>query len=189
MGTMSITPLTSEPASIYAGDTISWNIALPDYPANEGWTLKYKAVCAANYFAITSTADGANHAVSVAKATTGAYTAGTYTLAKYVESTTELVTLAELTLVVKPALSGKTAAFDNRTHVKKVLDAIEAVLEGRAALDQQELTIYGTTLKRMPVADLLKLRSLYYNYYQQELAAANIARGTGSGSGKIRVRL
>ena len=186
---MSITPLTSEPASIYAGDTISWNIALPDYPATEGWTLKYKAVCAAGYFAITSSANGADHAVSVAKATTAAYTPGVYTLTKYVESTTELVTLAELTLIVKPALSGKSAAFDNRSHVKKVLDAIEAVLEGRAATDQQELTIDGTTLKRMPVADLLKFRSMYFNYYQQELANAKLAQGAGSGSGKIRVRL
>lgn len=189
MGTMSITPLTSEPASIYAGDTIAWTIALPDYPANQGWTLKYKAVCAGGYFAITSTPSGVDHAVSVAKTTTDDYLPGTYTLTKYVESTTELVTLAELTLVVKPCLTGKTAAFDNRTHVKKVLDAIEAVLEGRAAVDQQELTIDGTTLKRMSVSDLLKFRSTYFNYYQQELSAAKVAQGVGSGSGKIRVRL
>jgi len=52
-----------------------------------------------------------------------------------------------------------------------------------------EVTIDGTTLKRMAVADLLKLRSMYFNYYQQELAGNKIAQGLGSGSGKIRVRL
>jgi len=184
---MSITPLTSEPASIIAGDTISWKIALPDYPASSGWTLKYKAVCAAGYIAIVSTADGSDHVVSVAKATSAAYTPGTYTLVKYVESATEQVTLAELVLEVKPGIAAKTAAFDNRTHVKKVLDAIEAVLEGRAAVDQQELTIDGTTLKRMPVADLLRLRSLYFGYYRQEKAALDLSKN--SGFGKIRVRL
>lgn len=186
---MSITPLTSEPASIFAGDTISWNISLPDYPANQGWTLKYKAVCAAGYFALVSSANGVDHAVSAAKATTSAFTPGTYTLSKYVESATELITLAELPLVVKPGISGKTAAFDGRTHVKRTLDAIEAILEARATSDQQELTIDGTTLKRMPVADLLKFRSMYFSYYQQELASAKISQGAGSGSGKIRVRL
>lgn len=189
VATMSITPSTSEPASIYAGDTISWIIALPDYPATNGWTLKYKAVCASGYFAITSNASGADHAINVAKATTAAYPPGDYTLVKYVESTTELVTLAELPLTVMPALSGKTARFDNRTHVKKTLDAIEAVLEGRATTDQQEITIDGTIIKRMPVADLLKFRSMYVNYYQQELASAKLAQGIGTGSGKIRVRL
>lgn len=186
---MSITPLTSEPASIHAGDTISWTISLPDYPASSGWTLKYKAVCAAGYFAIVSSASGDDHAISVAKATSAAYTPGTYTLAKYVESATELITLAELTLLVKPGLSTKTAAFDSRSHVKKVLDAVEAVLEARASLDQQELTINGIVLKRMNVADLLKFRSLYANYYRQELAADTLSQGFGTGIGKIRVRL
>jgi len=80
---MSITPLT-EPTSIIAGDTLSWQISLSDYPATSGWTLKYKAVCAAGYFAITSTASGADHVVSVAKATTAAYIPGIYTLTRYV---------------------------------------------------------------------------------------------------------
>jgi hypothetical protein len=186
---MSITPLTSEPASITAGDTISWTIALPDYPATAGWTLKYKAVCAAGYFAMVSSADGDNHIVTADKATTAAYVAGSYTLSRYVESATERVTIDNLTLEVLPDLAAKTAAYDNRSHTKKTLDAIEAVLEGRASIDQQEWTVDGTTIKRMPVADLLKFRSIYFNYYQQELTAAKIASGSGSGSGKIRVRL
>ena len=186
---MSITPLTSEPSSIYAGDTISWKIALPDYPANAGWTLKYKAVSASGYFALVSAADGADHAVSASKTDTAAYVAGTYTLTKYVESSTELVTLAELPLVVKPGISAMTAAYDNRSHVKKVLDAIEAVLEGTATSDQLRVKLGDKEIQRFTIEELLKLRSTYYNYYQQELAAAGIAAGTGSGAGKIRVRL
>lgn len=169
---MSITPLTSEPASIYAGDTISWNIALPDYPASGGWTLKYKALCADGYFALTSTADGDDHAVSAAKATTAAFIPGTYNLVKYVESTTELVTLSESTFTVNPALSGKTDVFDNRTINKRILDAIDAVLEGRASSSdlKTETTIDGTTrrLEKIPHTDLLKLRGVYgYKVYRE----------------------
>jgi len=180
-------PLTKEPAAIHAGATINWLIAVADYPASGGWTLKYKAVSASGYFAIVSSASGDEHAVLADKTTTAGYPAGSYTLTKYVESATELIVLAEMPLTVKPDLAGQVAAFDNRGHVKKVLDAIEAVLEGTASTDQQEITIDGTTIKRRTVADLLKLRSQYLQYYQQEQTAANVAAGLGSGN-KILVR-
>lgn len=186
---MSITPLIIEPPALYAGDTIAWNIALPDYPASGGWTLKYNAVSAGGRFALTSAPSSDDHAVAASGITTAAFAPGTYSLTKYVEhSDGTRVTLSELSLLVKPDLAGKTAAFDNRSHVKKVLDAIESVLEGRAGTDQLELTIDGTTLKRTPVADLLILRSKYLGYLQQEQQAANLAAGISGNSGKILVR-
>lgn len=183
---MSINALTKEPATMNAGDSISWLLTLADYPASDGWTLKYNAVSASGRFAIVSSASGDDHAVSVAKETSAAYPAGNYTLVKYVESATELITLAELPLTVRPNLAGTTTAYDNRSHVKKVLDAIEAVLEGVASTDQQEITIDGTAIKRRTVADLLKLRGQYLQYYQQEQAAAGISGA--SGRQKILVR-
>ena len=185
---MSVEQLTAEPSAIYAGDTLNWLISVPDYLAPT-WTLKYKAVSATGYFAITSTASGSDHLISVAKATTAAYIPGAHTLVKYVENATELVTLAELPLTVKPALSGKTAAYDNRSHVKKVLDAIEATIEGRATVDQLELTIDGTTLKRMPVEQLLVLRSTYVSEYQRELQTDRLNAGLPAGSGRLLMRL
>ena len=186
---MSVQQLTSEPSALYAGDTINWLISCADYPATSGWTLKYKAVSSTGYFAITTTPSGADHLASVAMATTAAYTPGNYTLTKYVESITELVTLAELLLTVRPAFSGKTAAYDARSHVKKVLDAIEATLEGRAAVDQLELTIDGTTLKRMPIEQLITLRSTYAAEYQRELQAERLNAGLPTGSGRLLMRL
>ena len=184
---MSIDQLTSEPASLYVGDTINWLIAVPDYPATAGWTLKYKAVSAAGYFAITSAASGADHLVSVAMATTDDYLPGDYVLVKYVESGTERITLAELALEVKPFLSGKSAAFDNRSHAKKMLDAIEATLEGTASTDQLKLTIDGTSLERRSVADLLKLRDYYTTEYAKEQAVSAASRGQKPGN-KILAR-
>ncbi len=185
---MSINQLTTEPAAIYAGDTISWLIPLAGYPASSGWTLKYNAVGAAGQFNLVSSASGIDHAVSIAKATTANYKPGLYTLTKYVENVAgERVTLSEIPLIVKPDLAGKTAALDTRSHAKKVLDAIEAVLENRATTDQQELTLNGKTLKRTPVADLLSFRSKYLQEYKNELAANRLASGLGSGN-KILVR-
>ncbi|MDD2365162.1 MAG: hypothetical protein PHN84_03265 [Desulfuromonadaceae bacterium] len=186
---MSIEPLKKEPSIIYAGDTINWLITLPDYPASAGWTLKYNAVAAGGRFALSSAPSSDDHAVTAASAATSAYPAGTYSLTKYVEHTdTTRVTLAELSLIVKPDLAGTVSATDTRGHVKKMLDAIEAVLEGTATTDQAELTIDGTTIKRRSVTDLLALRSRYLEYWKQEQQAANMAAGIGGNGNKILVR-
>jgi hypothetical protein len=186
---MSTIPLTTEPAAFYAGDTINWLIALPDFTASGGWTLKYNAVTSGGRFTLSSSASGDDHAVAANKTATASYIPGTYSIVKYVEHADgSRITLAELAMIVKPDLAGKTAAFDNRTHVKRMLDAIEAVLEGTATTDQAELTIDGTTIKRRSVADLLTLRSQYLNYWKQEQQAASLAAGIGGNSNKILVR-
>lgn len=179
VATMPIEQLTSEPASITAGDTISWKIALPDYPATSGWVLKYKAVCASGYFALVSAADGADHVVSAAKAVTAIYTPGTYTLVKYVESDTEQVTLAELPLEVRTGLSAKTAAYDTRTGNRRILDAINLAIEGRASRTDLEYTINtGTssrTIKSMTIEQLLVARDRYTLIVWREMNPGKLA--------------
>ena len=172
---MSIEALTTEPEIIYAGDTINWLISDSDYPASSGWTLKYKAFCAGGYFLLTAAASGADHAVTAAKATTAAYVAGTYTLVKYVESLTETVTLAELPLIVKPALSAMTAAYDNRTSNEKILAAIDSALLNSASTDQLEITIDGTTIKRMSRETLAAHRNSYALAVWQERNPGQLA--------------
>jgi hypothetical protein len=57
---------------------------------------------------------------------------------------------------------------EQRTHAKRVLDAIEAVLENRANLDQQSYTVEGKRLDRTPISELLKLRREYQAEYNLE---------------------
>lgn len=178
-----------EPEVVTAGDYITWEKSLSDYPASAGWVLTYALLNSSAKLTITATASGDDHLVAIAAATSAAYTAGVYQWQSYVTKTTERYTIATGSITVKANLSGITVATDTRTHVKKVLDAIEALIEGRATTGEQEMTIDGTRLVKMTVEQLLALRGRYYAYYQQELAAEKIARGLGTGSGKIRVRL
>jgi len=69
-----------------------------------------------------------------------------------------------------------------------VLDAIEAVIENRATLDQESYQIGGRSLKRMPIADLMRLRQLYRAEVAGEEAAAKLAAGLGTAR-KVQVRL
>jgi len=115
----------------------------------------------------------------VAKATTATYAAGLYTWQAFADNGTERYLLDSGTLKVLPdyAAGTITAALDDRTHARKVLTAIEAILENRATKDQEEYTIAGRSLKRTPIPDLIVLRDTYRREANAEKIAEQIANG------------
>lgn len=180
---------TNEPLELRAGDTWEWRREdLDDYPAGT-WTLTYRFKNAAGGFEVVASADGVDFAVTVTAATTASYTAGTYTWAAQVVNGTTKKTVDTGTLKVLPNLFAGSAstASDQRTHAKKVLDAIEAVIEGRASLDQEEFQIGGRMLKRTKLSDLLMLRSRYAAEVAREQASEKLANGIGIAR-KLQVR-
>lgn len=181
---------TTEPLSARAGDTWKWTRTLADYPASDGWTLKYRFKNAAGGFEVVATASGADHAVSVAASTTAAYVAGDYNWIAWVEGgTSEKYTVDSGSITVESDYRGAaaTVALDDRSHARKVLTAIEAVIERRATLDQMRYEIEGRSLERTPIADLLMLRQKYVAAVAAEDAAAKLAGGKAPG-GKIQFR-
>lgn len=183
------TTATNEPIELRAGDTWAWRRDdLTDYPAPT-WVLKYRFKNAAGGFEVVAAADGAAHAVTVAAATTTGYAAGDYDWFAWVESGATKYTVDEGKLTVKPDFrSGSAAvALDGRTHARKVLDAIEAVIEQRASKDQQAYSIAGRSLQRTPLPDLMKLRDRYRLEVKRE-EAADAARNGLQPKGAVFVR-
>ena len=181
---------TTEPTELRAGDTWRWTRSLADYPASSGWTLKYRYKNAAGGFEIVATTSGDGFSVSVAAATTTGYAAGTYAWTAWVEGgTSEKYTVDGGVCTVKAdyRAAAATVALDDRTHARKVLDAIEAVIEGRAAKDQEEYEIAGRRLKHTSIPVLLKLRQAYRAEVRQQLQAERLQNGTGVG-GRIQFR-
>jgi hypothetical protein len=177
---------TIEPQRIRAGDTWVWRREdLSDYPAPT-WTLYYRLKNAASHIEFTASADGAYHLVTVAAATTAAYTAGRYRWVAYVEAGSERYEINEGTIEVEPAFNN-ASALDDRSHARKMLDAIESVLEGRATKDQEEYQIGSRSLKRTPIKDLLALRDKYRAEVYQEQLQENARSGTKGA--KLVVRL
>lgn len=155
-----MTTPTNESLQLRAGDTWQWRREdLSDYPAGT-WTLTYYFKSAAANFSVAATADGTNYAVTVAKATTAARTAGRYKWIAVVDNGTERHQVDQGELIVQPdfAASGN---LDDRSHARKMLDAIEALLEGRATKDQQSMTIGDVSITRMPLDQLLAARDKY----------------------------
>jgi hypothetical protein len=174
-----------------AGDTLDFTVEVPDYPAGDGWTLKYRLtprftdpVQAPIDLTATTNADGARYDVTASPAATAAWAAGSYTWARWVEKSGARQTLSESgQLLVKsdPALT--VQGHDARTHNRKMLDAIEAVLEARASSTQREMVAYtiGSRSQTFDTADtraeLKTLHSTYKWLVDNEVERDKIASG------------
>lgn len=175
---------TREPLQIRAGDTVKWTKSLADYPADDSWILTYYLVNSSRRFVVVATAAGADHAVTISASDSAKYPANNYSWTARVSKSGEVYTVATGTLEV---LTDVTENVDTRSHAKKVLDAVEAVIEGRASLDQENYTIAGRSLSRTPIEDLLVLRDRYKTEYEREKQAERIVNGLGN-TANIRVR-
>jgi len=166
---------------VRSGETFEFTDSHADYPAGDGYTLKYTIANADRKYTVTSTADGDDHDFEV---TATDWVAGAYRWFAYAEKDSKRYDIAEGALEVR---GDPTAVGDHRTHVRKVLDAIESVLEGKASSDASSLSIGGKTIARYAPAELLEWRDKYRAELQSEAASERVAQGLGSGR-KIRVR-
>lgn len=179
---------TNEPLELRAGLNWSWdrNDLSTDYPAPT-WTLTYYFKNATASFSFAAVANGVFFRVARTAAQTTPFAAGKYDWVAIVSDGTNKWEVDRGRLNVLSDYVALTFS-DNRTHARKVLEAIEAVIEGRASKDQEEYSIGDRSLKRTPIPELLKLRQTYRSEAAAEEALERIANGLG-GSAKVQVRI
>lgn len=182
---------TTEPSVIVAGDRLAFKRTDlgSDYPT-ASYSLKYSARLensGSTEISFTASESGDDYIVEVGQATTAAYTVGIYHWQAYItrSSDSERVTVDSGTWEI--VANRDNALSDPRSHVKTVLDAIEATIEGRASKDQESYSIQGRSLGRTPIPDLIVLRDKYKGEYMRELRAERIGNGLGH-SGVIKTR-
>jgi hypothetical protein len=147
------------PTEIAAGVTLEIPITLTAYPAS-GWTMTL-ALRGPAAIDLTATADGDTHVIGAGAATTAAWLPGRYWWTLRVSDGTDTIEVDSGQTTIRGDLTAEGAGYDGRGHVEKVLDAIEAVIEGRASQDQERYRINNRELQRTPIADLIKLRETY----------------------------
>lgn len=159
--------------SIFIGDTVKKQTNLDGYPPAD-YTLKYEI----GEITLTFLDDGINFTLSTVLTgiTTGDYNYRAVIINK--------VTLEKTTL-----LQGRVKIIDlsYKSHARKVLDAIEATIEGTATQSQSEMTINGRSIKYFAPEQLLQLRRTYKREVANEEASDRIMVGLGS-KNKILVR-
>ncbi|RIL03132.1 MAG: hypothetical protein DCC71_15485 [Proteobacteria bacterium] len=179
--------LEREPTCLIAGDSVAWRRELADYPATGGWAVAY-ALRGPDSLDLAATADGDAHVVELTAAASGALAAGRYLVAGFATLGAERATFYQGELELSPNPASLAAGHDPRTHARRVLEAIEAVLEQRATRDQASFTLNGRALERWPIADLLAFRDRYRREVAGEEAAARLAAGLGNPRRTIRTR-
>ena len=169
------------PQQLTAGDRWRWRdaAALAKYPPADGWALKYRLHNSAATIDLTAAVVDGQYEIDASPSTTAAYAAGEYEWSCWVEKAGERYALATGRVQVLP--DPATATGDIRTHAEKVLEAIRAVIEGRASKDQESYSIAGRSLSRTPLDDLLQLESRYVRRVAEERAKREQAAGRGGG--------
>lgn len=179
--------LTAVPSSFVVGETVEWTRSLTDYPATT-WSLATAFINRTNKFSVNGVASGSDFTHTIAANTSAALTAGTYAWQTKATRTADgVVKLVETGVIeVLPSFAAATT-LDTRSHAKAVLDAIKAVIAGRAEEDHLAMSIAGRSISKMSLAELISARSVYQSEYRREQEAAAIARGEATG-GRVFVR-
>jgi hypothetical protein len=176
---------TTEPTRIRAGDTWLWRREdLSDYPASS-YTLKYRFKNEDGGFEIVAQPDGDLFSVSVPFSTTGGFAAGSYSWQAVVEGVLGRFTVDSGTLVVDASLFSGDAStgVDTRSHARRALAAINAVIEKRATHVHEEYEIRlseGGSWRRVKDtdwADLIKAKAYYESLVASEQASEDAANG------------
>lgn len=159
------------PTAIKAGLTFTATVESADYPAPD-WSLVL-LLRGPSSITVESTAEGAAHRLHANAAATTGWAPGEYSFSLRATNGADVVELEAGQAVVLADLAGITPGTDTRSHIRKVLAAIEAVIERRASLDQERYRINDRELYRTPIAELLKLRDKYRGELARAERAAN----------------
>jgi hypothetical protein len=178
---------TVEPASVVAGDTVTWSKSLSEYPATV-WTLKYRLLNAAGKIDITATASGTDYLVSVSSTTSAGWAAGDYDYLAWVEKAGERVSVGSGRITVKPNLAALNT-YDGRSPARKIyeglLAAYQTAVTARAFVAEYEIA--GRRMKFNNKSDWL----VELNHWKAQVAAEDraekIADGLGGGA-RVLVR-
>ncbi len=155
------TVLDAIPKTITAGESVSWRVSLADYPASSSWVLTYTLVKSDNQIQIAASASGADHLVEIPFATTQAYDPGEYDYQAHVSNGTERYRVGSGKIKILTDFSTQTDGYDNRSHNRKVLDALEAVIENRASKTQLTQTVGPVQIQHMSHDELMQAQKKY----------------------------
>jgi len=158
------------PSEIKAGLSFDLTVDACRYPAPE-WDvlLLLRGPGTINLVSIDA---GTQHRLVATAAVAAAWPPGEYAYSLRATNGADVVELEAGAVPIRADLAAAVPGVDQRVHARKVLAAIEAVIEGRATLDQERYRIGERELHRTPIADLLKLRSHYRAELARETAAA-----------------
>lgn len=158
------------PETLMAGDAWAWRADgfKAVYPATD-YSLAYHLAPRNGGAAVqvAAAADQDGFLASVPAVTSASFAPGPWAWALKVTRTADgaAVTVATGAVAIQ---ANPAAGADTRTQARRLLDAINAVLEGRAAKDVESYSIEGRALTRIPFVELRAFRARLLREVAQE---------------------
>ena len=167
------------PNSFTVGESFSWTKSFSLYPTSS-WALTYHFRGVGQGFDVVGTANGIKFELSALASQTNGCVAGKYAYQAFVTKNTEKILVDEGLVLVHPSLASvaANATFDGRSNAQKILDAIDAMVQGKATLDQQAYQIGNRQLSRIPIPDLIVLRDKYQRIVSEEKRVQGLKSGS-----------
>jgi hypothetical protein len=162
---------TTEPTVIVAGDLTQWRRTDQPAYATVGFSLVYTfrpAAGSAESVDITATIQDDEFRVNMSSTVTAAMVAGRWYWSAYLVRASDGARVQIDDGEVRVDANRSVDPSDTRSHARKVLDAIEASIEGRAGDTVQSYTIGGRQINKMDAGELIKWRNYYINEVNTE---------------------
>lgn len=170
---------TKEPRSLIAGATAKWTRSFEDYPASEGWTLKYFLRGVGDPLDITCSVDpdDANGFLAVITATQSATLEPvTYTLQGQVSKSGEKYIVIQQEIVILPNLEAATNNLDSRTIEEQILAALTAGINTSAGSQVVKYTIGDRSIEKSR-EEAIRLHSYYSRIVADQKRRKRVAKG------------
>jgi hypothetical protein len=174
---------------LIAGDTLNFTTTVADYPADDGWTLKYRLVprfatpVQAPIELTASAYEVSGYHIQVAAVTTASWKAGVYEWASWVQKGAERITIERgQEVTVEPDPAAVAQGTDSRSSSRQALEAVQAKIKGKATDGVESYEVNGRQLKYYSLTELLKLEQRLIN----QVAAEDRANGIPNSTGQVR---
>ena len=168
------------PDTFRAGDSVSWTVSLPAFPASAGWAVVFRVLFPAGVAVdIPTTAEGDDHVATRSASDTASWPAGSATLVCLATKAGERKTVGSKTVTILPDLA-VIGTFDGRSRNQKALDDLEAGLAAYAAAGQGHVAEYqvaGRVMKFRTVEEIQALIAHYRRLVVKERAALALLNG------------
>jgi len=166
--------LTALPESFAAGTTVEYTRSLPDYPANDGWTLAV-VLSGRDRLEASVAASGADFVVTLSATATAALHAGLYTWAERVTKAGVTKTVGQDHVTVTPdvmaAAAGELESADER-ELRLVIDLIE----GREAKGIEAFQVVNRSVNYTSLPELWKRRAFLENRIARAKRSGQLGR-------------
>lgn len=184
-----MTPKNYDPIQITAGDTLTFQRSLGDFPASQGWQLTYSLRGNGQDIEFSSTASGDTHVINVTAAETAGWLPGQYVMEGFAENanTSERQRIYINNLVVGINLPASAPDVDVKTHAQKMIELIQKVQTGKLAHDILESDVEGTRIKRMSPKELRDEYNYWLQIRKNEVRVANSKQGRSNGRNRFTV--